>query len=85
MESMLLYNLIVVKEIRDPCVGEKWYVLGGFSYHGNLLAILGFLFLMCRVSNFIYWYSRSGLKCPNTILVVQALSLWWVVVGAVMQ
>ena len=44
---------------------QKWYVLGGFGYHGNLLVVFGFWFLVRRVSNFVRRYSRSGLECPN--------------------
>ena len=43
---------------------QKWYVFGGFGYHGNLLVFFDFWFLVCRVSNFVRKYSRSGLECP---------------------
>ena len=44
---------------------QKWYVLGGFGYHGNLLVFFGFWFLVRRVSIFVRRYSRSGLECPG--------------------
>ena len=44
---------------------QKWYILGGFGYHGNLLVFFGFWFLVCRVSNFVRRYSELGLETPK--------------------
>ena len=41
------------------------YILGGIGYHGNLLAVFGFRFLVCRVSNFVRRYSEPGFESPN--------------------
>ena len=49
-----------------PVHAQKWYVLGCFGYHGNLLAFFGFWFLVCCVSSFVRKYSRSGLECPES-------------------
>ena len=43
---------------------QKWYILGDIGYHGNLLAVFGFRFLVCRVSNFVRRYSGSGMESP---------------------
>lgn len=48
---------------------QKWYVLGGFDYHGNLLVFFGFGFLVCRVSNFVRRYSRSGLESASRFFI----------------
>ena len=44
---------------------QQWYILGGIGYHGNLLAVFGFRFLVCRVSNFARRYSEPGFESPN--------------------
>ncbi len=44
---------------------QKCYVLGFFGYHGNLLVVFGFWFLVCHVSNFVRRYSESGLETPS--------------------
>ncbi len=49
-----------------PVTAQKSYVLGGFGYHGNLLVVFRFWFLVCRVSNFVCRYSESGLETPGT-------------------
>ena len=41
---------------------QKWYVLGGFGYHGNLLVFFGSWFLVCCVSIFVGRYSRPGMS-----------------------
>ena len=55
---------------------QKWYVLGGFGYHGNLLVFFCFWFLVCRVSNFVHRYSRSGLECAANGMTRTAGLIW---------
>ncbi len=46
---------------------QKSYVLGGFGYHGNLLVVFGFWFLVCRVSNFVRRYPTQDWKHPGAL------------------
>ncbi len=49
-------------------IAQKWSILGGFGYHGNLLVFFGFWFLVRCVSNFVCRYSESGLETPSLIV-----------------
>ena len=52
---------------------QKWYILGGFGYHGNLLVFFGFWFLVCRVSSFVRRYSELGLETPHSSCSIKSL------------
>ena len=58
MAIIMLFHLIVIQEIRDPCVTvPNWYILVDIGYHDNLRVV--FVLRVFCVSIFVRIYSRS--------------------------
>ena len=51
MVILTLFRLVFKNNLGDPCACTKMVRLGGFGYHGNLLAFLvfGFWCVVCQV------------------------------------